>query len=354
MLKTTAGILAAGLAIPQALVGQRQSRTPIQVGILGAAHVHLDRYARLLKSDENIHVKAVYDDTPAIARLAAEQTGGRQVDSVASLLADEEIKAVVILSENTKHEEYAIAAAKAGKHMFVEKPLDIEGARADRIAEAVEEAGVLFQTGYFMQSMAQLRFLRQAIREGKFGKLTRLRIQYAHGGSLGTMWDGHHAWMVDREQVGRGALGDLGIHALNALLWITGDDPIRDVSAHVGNVTGLHDGLDEFGEAAIQFESGLIGTIGSGYVDHNDVNRIELSGTEGHAYMNRGRLFVTCPNLTGTHQERYWSDFDDPLGHPFELFLAALHGENPPLISVSDAARDVRVMDDIYRAANAG
>lgn len=354
MIKTTVGLLAAGLSAPHSLVGQTPRRPPIRVGVLGAAHVHLEHYARLLRSDEEIQVKAVYDNTPAIARLAADATGGSAVGSMKELLADEAISAVIILSENNKHEAYAIAAAAAGKHLFVEKPLAIAGPSADRIAAAVEQAGVLFQTGYFMPGMVQLRFLRTAIREGHFGRLTRMRLQYAHGGSLGGMWDGHHAWMVDEAQVGRGALGDLGIHSLNALLWITEGDPIRHVSAHLGNATGGANGLDEYGEAALQFESGLLATIGAGYVDQNDVNRIEISGTEGHAYMNRGRLFLKCPNLTGNNQERYWSDFPEPLAHPFELFLAALKGANPPLISVTDAARDVRVMDEIYRVAKFG
>lgn len=351
MLKRSAGALAAGLILPQAIFGQKSSAKAISVGILGAAHIHLEQYARLLQSDDAVRVKAVYDETSAIAERAVKLTGGRRVSSVEDLLADDEINAVIILSENVRHEGYAVAAAAAGKHMFVEKPLEIQGDRADRIAQAVERSGVLFQTGYFMQSMPQLRFLRKAIRDGKFGKLTRLRLQYAHGGSLSGMWNGQHAWMVDRAQVGRGALGDLGIHLVNALLWMTEGDPVRSISACVGNATGRYHEIDEYGEAILCFESGLIATLGAGYVDLNDVNRIELSGTAGHAYVNQGRTFLTAPAITGKKQERYWSDFPDPLEHPFSSFLAAVRGEDVPLISAGEAARDVRVMDEIYRAA---
>lgn len=351
MIRKTAGILAVGLAAPQGLFAQANRNGPIGVGILGAAHVHLKHYARILGNSEAVTVKAVFDETPAIARIAAELTGAKQAGSLDQLLADPEIEAVIILSENVKHEAYAVAAANAGKHLFVEKPLDIEGERAERIGAAVARAGVIFQTGYFMPGMVQLRFLKEAIRQGQFGKLTRLRLQYGHAGSLNGMWDGHHAWMVDEAQVGRGALGDLGIHVLNALLWMVEDDPIRDISAYIGNATGRFDGIDEYGEAVLRFESGLIATLGVGYVDQNDVNRIEISGTEGHAYLNRGRLFIKCPAITGNDQERYWSDFPEALAHPFSLFLSALQGENVPLIPVADAVRDVRVMDRIYRAA---
>ncbi len=352
MLKTGAGALAVGLASPRTLFAGTSPGRTHRVGLLGAAHVHLERYARFLRDAEGIDVTSVYDDTPEIARLAAEITGGALAESMEDLLAGD-LDAVVVLSENIKHKDYAIAAAQSGRHLFVEKPLDIDGDRADRIAAAVRKAGVLFQTGYFMRSMAQMRFLREVVREGKFGKVTRIRLQYAHGGSLTGMWDGHHAWMIDRDQVGRGALGDLGIHILNVLLWMTEGDPIEDLSAYVGNATGRTNGIDEYGEAVIRFKSGLVATLGSGYVDRNDVNRIEISGTEGHAYLNRGRMFLSCAAITGVDRETYWSDFPDSLDHPFSLFLSALRGNGDSLISVEEAARDVRVMDRIYRAVNA-
>ncbi len=343
-------LLAAGLTMPKTLFASADSPARIGVGVLGAAHVHFERYARFLNDETGITVVAVYDDTPSLAREAEALTGGSRAGSAEELLGRDDIDAVVILSENVKHEAYAVAAARAGKHLFVEKPLDIRGDGADRIATAVRDADVLFQTGYFMRSMAQMRFLRDAYREGKFGRVTRMRLQYAHGGSLTGMWDGDHAWMVDIDQVGRGALGDLGIHGLNMILWMTEGDALRDVSAEVGNATGRFDGIDEYGEALLRFESGLVVTLGAGYVDRNDVNRIEISGTEGHAYMNRGRLFLNCPAITGTNQERYWSDFPDSLEHPFSLFLHALQGEDVPLFPVEEAARDVRVMDRIYAA----
>ena len=353
MLKGGAGLLAAGLVMPKSLFAADAGNAPATVGVLGAAHVHFERYARLLGDEAGIAVKAVYDDNPRLARQAEELTAGARAGSVREILDRDDIDAVVILSENIKHEAYAVAAAEAGKHLFVEKPLDIRGDRADRIAAAVKDAGVLFQTGYFMRSMNQLHFLRGAFREGKFGRATRMRVQYAHGGSLGTMWDGDHAWMVDLDQVGRGALGDLGIHCLNLILWMTEGDALQEISAQVGNATDRFGGIDEYGEALLRFESGLVVTMGAGYVDRNDVNRIEISGTEGHAYMNRGRLFLNCPAITGTDREQYWSDFPDALEHPFSLFLQALQGHEVPLVSVEEAARDVRVMDRIYAAAEA-
>ena len=82
-----------------------------------------------------------------------------------------------------------LAAAAAGKHMFVEKPLGMGAVDAYRMAEAIEKAGVLFQTGYFMRGNPIHLFLREQIAAGSFGKITRIRHSNCHAGSLGGWFD---------------------------------------------------------------------------------------------------------------------------------------------------------------------
>jgi len=351
---STMGLMSCGESEPQPRdgVSEPAADPTVGLGILGSAHIHLAQYGQIIEGTQGVAVRAVYDDP---GDRAAELFSVPAADSLDALLDRADVQAVIILSENVKHEEYVTAAARAGKHVFVEKPLEIGADRAARAAEAVKQAGVLFQTGYFMRSQGNIRFIRQAIREGQLGKVSRLRLQYAHAGSLVGWWDGPHAWMGQLEQVGRGALGDLGIHVLDLLLWITQGDPIVGLTAHVGSASGTYGELDEFGEAMFRFESGLVATIAAGYVDHADNNQLEVSGMEGHAHINRGRLFVQCPNITGDERMRFWSQFDPTLGHPLALFLDALKGEEDvPLVPVDEAALDVAVMDKVYEAAAGG
>lgn len=362
MLRQTAALSVGTAALPwlsPATAWAAPAGDSIGIGILGAAHIHVEQCARILGMTQGVQVRAIFDESPALAQRAQRMMGGDGVavvdDAVEALLGRADVQAVVILAENIRHEPYAVAAAKAGKHLFVEKPLEIVGDKANRIAEAVEQAGVIFQTGYAMRSQGNIRFIRQAMREGKFGKVHRLRLQYAHAGSLIGWWDEHYAWMAQRDKVGRGALGDLGIHCLDLLLWFTQGDAIQALAAHVANATGKYDGIDEFGEAIFRFDSGLVATIASSYVDQSDANRLEISGTEGHAYISRDRLFVKCPNITGEEREMYWSRFDPSLPHPFEMYLAAIKGQaDLPLIPVAEAAQGVVVMDKVYQAAQNG
>ena len=156
------------------------------------------------------------------------------------------IPAVVICSETNRHEQLVLPAAAAKKHMFVEKPLGFAAADAWRMARAIEEAGVLFQTGYFMRGNPAHLFLREQIKAGAFGKITRIRHSNCHAGSIGRWFDTDWRWMADLDQAGVGAFGDLGTHSLDILMWLMGD--IARTTAAMDVALGNYGPTDEFGE----------------------------------------------------------------------------------------------------------
>src|SRR2546425_881392 len=123
------------------------------------------------------------------------------------------------------------AAAKAGKHMFVEKPLGITARESEEMANAIQKAGLLFTTGYFMRTEPAHLFLKDEIAKGTFGKITRVRGSNCHAGSLKGYFDSEWRWMADPKIAGVGAFGDLGTHKLDILMWMFGD--IDEVSSHV-------------------------------------------------------------------------------------------------------------------------
>ena len=117
---------------------------------------------------------------------------------------------------------------------------------ANKMATAIEAAGVLFQTGYFQRGNPVHLFLRQEIQAGHFGKVTRVRHSNCHAGSLGGWFDTDWRWMADLTQAGVGAFGDLGTHSLDILMWLLGD--VAQVTATVGVATARYGDCDEYGE----------------------------------------------------------------------------------------------------------
>jgi len=321
----------------------------INIAMVGTAHIHTPGFAKRLQARDDVAVKWVWDHQPARAHKWAAELDAQVVDDVQTIWDDADMPAVVICSETDRHEELVLAAAKAGKHMFAEKPLGMGASDARAMAQAIEDAGVIFQTGYFMRSQAIHRFLRQQIQDGAFGKITRVRMSNCHAGSLKGWFDTDYRWMADPAVAGCGAFGDLGTHRLDIMLWLMGD-PVS-VTADIDVATGRYGDCDEYGEALLKFADGAIGVLAGGWVDLADPMPMLISGTEGHAYVCNGQFYFQSEHVAGADGKTPWTDLPSDLPHAFELYLDALQGKDVPLVGVREAAMRNAVMEAMDEAA---
>jgi len=319
------------------------------VALVGTAHIHTPGFVKRLQARSDITVKGVWDHDAARAQKWAEALSAPVVADVGAIWADAGIDGVIICSETDRHQELVLAAAAAKKHMFVEKPLGLGAADAKAMAKAIEKAGVIFQTGYFMRGQGIHRFLRQQIQAGAFGKITRVRMSNCHAGSLGGWFDTDYRWMADPAISGCGAFGDLGTHRLDIMMWLLGD-PVS-VTAEVGVATGRYGDCDEYGEGLLKFPDGAIGVLAGGWVDVENPVPLLISGTEGHAYVCNGQLTFKSGRVPGADGKAPWTDLPPDLPHAFELYLDALHGQDVPLVSPREAAARNVVMEAMYQAA---
>jgi predicted dehydrogenase len=329
------------------------------IALVGCSHIHTPGFVDKLKArNDQFTVKYIWDPTHARALRCQEKLGQGQIIPDPSVIwADASISGVVICSDTTEHQRLAIAAAKAGKHMFVEKPLGMGKSDSLAMADAVEAAGVKFQTGYFVRGEPPVQFIKGEIARGAMGTITRARGSNCHQGALDDWFKVNKQdpaydwnWMADPKRAGVGAFGDLATHALDLLLWLVGD--IEAVSAQIRSVIHRYPNCDESGEALIRFKSGAIGTLAGGWVDIANPNFLEISGTLGHAAISGGKLYYTNASVPGADGK---SPFDVPKSlawpHAFELFLDALLGQPAPLVQVREAARRAIVMEAMYQAA---
>jgi predicted dehydrogenase len=320
------------------------------LALLGAAHIHTPNFVKRLLDRKDVQVKAVWDHDPARAsKNAAALHHAAVVSEPSAIWNDPGIDAVVVCSETNRHAELVGASAAAGKHLFVEKPLGFSGTDALAMAKAIRQAGVLFQTGYFMRGNPINQFLRQKLQEGLFGKVTRIRLSNCHAGSLHGYFDSDWSWMVDPAIAGCGAFGDLGTHVLDILLWWCGA-PAR-VTADTAVATGRYGQCDECGEGLLRFADGCIASLAAGWVDVADPVKVLISGTEGHACVISNQLYLTSAKLPGADGATPWTDLPPALPHAFELFLDALNGKKVPLVTPDEAALRSVVMGALYQAA---
>lgn len=322
----------------------------VQVALVGCAHIHTPGFVKRLQAREDVVVRAVWDHIPERAAVYTEDLGARLAAEPAEIWRDEAVDGVIICSETNRHEDLVLRAVEARKHLFVEKPLGLARADADRMATAIEEAGVLFQTGYFQRGSPAHQFIKQQIDAGHFGKITRLRHSNCHAGSLGDWFTPDWLWMTDMRQAGVGAFGDLGTHSLDIMMWMLGD--VNRVTASIHVATGRYGECDEFGEGLLEFANGTVGSLAAGWVDVAHPVSLIVSGTDGHAYVANGDVYFKSEHVDEATGESPWTDLPAAWPHAFELFLDALSGKpNVPLVGAREAAERSLVMESLYMAA---
>ncbi len=319
------------------------------VALVGAAHIHTPGFVKKMADREDVHVKYVWDHDAERAKKNAEQLDAEGVD-LDRIWTDDRITAAVICSETNRHQELATRAAQAGKHLFVEKPLGMGAADSWPMCEAIESAGVIFQTGYFQRGAPIARFLKQQIDAGVFGKLHRAHHSNCHNGTIGRWFDTDWRWMADPKIAGVGAFGDLGTHSLDILLWWLGE--VDQVTADIKTVLGHYGDCDETGSGLLKFKNGATATLVAGWANHANPMAMEVVGTEGHAAVVDRKLYFNCKNVDGADGKQPWTDLPEKMPHAFDLFLDAINGkEGLPLIPVRHAAYCGSVMEAMYEGA---
>lgn len=358
-LQTTA---AAGLALA-ATPGVRaaEGKEKATFAFVGCAHIHTPGFVNLLKGRPDVTVKYVWDHQVARAEKRASELGAEVVQKLDVIWGDPQVEAVVICSETNRHPALVRAAARAGKHLFVEKPLGITAAESVAMAREIESAKLHFTTGYFMRTDPKLMFLKQQVANGAFGTITRASAWNCHSGSLGGWFDekpndpaNSWRWMADVEQAGVGGFGDLGTHSLDILMWVLGD--IESVSADIRVVTKRYGpDTDEAGQAMIKFKNGVMGTLTAGWLDLANPVTFMISGTKGFASIVDGKLSFKSELVPGARGDKPWTEFPTAPQAPLHQFVNAVRGTaDQPLVTPTEAAARVTAMEAMYKSAKAG
>ncbi len=347
-LKTAGAAMAvAAVATPTGLFAAEEKT--VTLAFVGGAHIHTPGFIDLVSKRKDVKVKYAWDHDAARAEKRAKDLKCPVATDAKQIWEDPEVQAVVICSETNRHPELVASAAKAGKHMFVEKPLGFTAKESYAMAQAITKANLLFTTGYFMRTDPKHLFLRDEIAKGRFGKITRIVGSNCHSGSLGGWFDSEWRWMADPKIAGVGGFGDLGTHMLDIMLWLAGG--VVSATADIKVVTGRYGDCDESGMGLLKFQSGATGSLSAGWVDIDDPVTLLISGTEAHATINRGRLYYRCKNVPGADGDKPFTG-NLPPGSPAPLdqFINAVAGhQNMPLVTPQEAAVRVAVMEAMYK-----
>jgi len=237
--------------------------------------------AEKVAASEKLRLVSCYDVVEKSRRETAEQFGCLAASGMDEIMADDSVEGVVIASPNFAHAENSIAAAKAGKHVFVDKPMANVMDEAYAIIDTCRDAGVILAVGHNYRRFGASRKLKQLVEEGVAGTIVSVEANFSHGGGMGLTPD---QWRWYPDKCPALPLIQLGIHCVDILQHVLG--PIAEVSSFMAHTAIPADNIDVTA-TALRFESGLVGYLGSNYVSVG-VHHINVYGVEANLFLGWG------------------------------------------------------------------
>lgn len=230
----------------------------INLGIISFAHGHVGVYCNQMKNWDDVHLVATWDDDEPRGRKHAENFGMDYTPHLEDLLGRRDIDAVIITSETNKHGDHCVAAAEAGKHILLQKPMALSLEECDRIIAAVDRAGITLQMAFQMRCDPVNQRMKQLIDDGTLGKIGTLRRRHCLNLLFNeTFVTGPSRWHID-PVANKGMFMDDAVHAADFLYWLLGE-PVS-VMAEIDNVLTTC-APDDTGMAIYRFREGAFGLL---------------------------------------------------------------------------------------------
>lgn len=225
----------------------------LRVGIVTAAHLHVWSYVHALSTHPDAELVGFWDDESDRAAAFEAKTKLARFDSLQALL--DAADAVVIVSENARHSEHAVTAAKAGKHTLCEKPLAISEADGRAMIDAAASAGVQLMTAFPCRFSPAFQRLVERVRAGEIGAIKG--ICATNRGRC------PFDWFVDKSKSGGGAMIDHVVHVADLLRVLLDAEPVR-VQAQVSS--NLHGGdWEDCAMLTLDYANGAFATLDSSW-----------------------------------------------------------------------------------------
>ncbi len=335
-----------------------QTHSKLRFAIVGAGAV-AGHHLRALAEIPDAEVHTIFRRNAEKARQMAEEYGAAWTTRYEDILADPQIDAVDIALPSGLHAEFGIRAAQAGKHVLVEKPIDVTLPKADALIQACEKNGVtlgVISQNRFTDDMLKLydflksRKLGRLLQGDAYVKWYRPQSYYDSG-----VWRG--TWALD----GGGAFMNQAIHFVDLLLSVMG--PAKEVTAKTR--TAAHQiEVEDQGIALLEFQSGALGSIQASTAFYPGLPaRLEIHGTEGTAIFEGTELALFhVKNAPPFQKEKVKTGgAAEPMAIPvtpfvrqFRDFIAAVREKRRPLVSGEEARRALALVLAIYESSRTG
>jgi predicted dehydrogenase len=296
----------------------------VKVGIVGIGWWS-DVLAEVVAKSGMLDLRACFTRSADKAAAFAAKFGCEAMPSFEAMLALDDLDGVILTTPNSAHRPGTEAAARAGKHVFVEKPISNTLADGRAMIQACEAAGVVLAVGHSYRRNGALRHLKELIDDGALGRVSLAEGVFSNDNGLRLKAG---LWRSDPAEIPGGCLMQIGIHQIDNLLYLLG--PATDVSAYFSRLETEPE-VEDVTAVLMRFESGAVGYVAADYISPRRFTLV-VHGTKANAYFDMDNDGLRLQRTGEPKPVPVEYAPADHLTAELEDFAAAIRGDHPPEI----------------------
>jgi predicted dehydrogenase len=353
LIKTMAAGTAALIYSPNVLLAAtRQQKTKLGVALVGLGYYSTDLLAPALQQTKNCYLAAIVTGTPSKAeawkkKYSIPDKNIYSYDNFDTIANNPDIDVIYIVLPPSMHKEYVIRAAKAGKHVWCEKPMAISTTECQQMIDACKSNKQSLAIGYRLQHEPNTKEWRRIVKNNLLGKVKKVNC------AAGYRDDRTDHWKQKRE-MGGGVLYDMGVYAIQGARLGAGAEPTAILTAKTSTTRPeiYKNGLDETVVATLEFPGGVVADIKTSFGEN--INFLNITCDKGEIKMEP---YSGYAGLRGTSPlGMIYTPYDVPWQQANQMDDDAMSimKKKPMQVGGEEGLRDIRVVEAIYKCAKNG
>ena len=350
LLKGMGGLALLG-NLPHSCETEESTKRKLGVALVGLGTYSTYELGPSLLETKYCRLAGIVTGTPSKEKIWMEKykipkTAVYNYDNFDSIIENGDIDIVYVVLPNSMHAEYCIRAAKAGKHVICEKPMAMNVKECDEIIKACKNANVKLSVGYRLHSEPYTQEVKRMVKEKTFGDVQYVSAEAAYFSDTDP-----DQWRLNKALSGGGALMNMGVYAIQAAIYGTGQNPISVRAQEFSTRPEYFKDTDETITAQLEFPNGVLGNI---FTSHNvNLNRMHVSCKKGWFELNPANNYGPLKGWTSSgqeikfpHKRQQALQMDDFAKHILKDEINRVPGEM--------GKRDMIIVEAIYQSIQEG
>lgn len=331
----------------------------LKVAVIGcgsiAKHRHIPEYAQL----SEVEFVAFCDPVIERAEHYANEHGGKAYADYEELLKQEKVDIVSVCTPNYLHAPVSIAAANAGAHVLVEKPMASTEEEGLAMIEAAKRNQVSLMVGHNQRFMPPHVKAKEILQSGVLGKVLTFRTSFGHPGPEAWSIDGLESWFFRKDEAIMGAMGDLGVHKADLIRWLL-DDEVAEIASFVSTLHKEDTDVDDNSNCILRMESGAVGSLVASWTYYKGEDNSTILWCEnGVLYIGTDPVDNVIVELRDGTVERYQAgaistNEDQQSSGVIEAFVKEIVAGEAPSIPGEEGLKSLKVILAAFESQDTG